>query len=576
MARWGTLLLVLVLASCSPRARETTSEHYDLVIRNGVVYDGTGSAPQHVDVAVRGDRIAALLAAGRRSRTRDMDATGLAVAPGFINMLSWATESLIADGRSQGDIRQGVTLEVIGEGWSMGPLNDGDEDARRVEQAGRHQVRRSPGRRSANISTISAQRGISPNVASFVGATTVRIHELGYDDRAADRRRARAHAGARARRRWRRARSASARRSSTRRRFYAKTDELVALCEGGGANTAACTSRTCAAKATACSRRSTRLIAHRARARRCRAEIYHLKAAGEANWPKLDAGDREGRGGARRRPARSRADMYTYTAGATGLDAAMPPWVQEGGSTRWVEAAAGSGDPRARAARDDARRPTSGRTSTPAAGSPERVLLVGFKSDALKPLTGKTLAEVAQDARQVARGDRDGSGGRGRQPRGRRLLPDVRGQRRDAGRAAVGELRLGRRVDRRPKACSSSRTRIRAPTATSRACSASTCATRRSMPLEEAVRRLTALPATNLEARRARPPRARLLRRRRRLRSGDDRRTTPRSTKPHQYATGVRTSSSTACRCCEDGEHTGAKPGRVVRGPGWVSADAGK
>ena len=186
----AALLTVLLFAACASSAQP----EYDLLIRNGQVFDGTGSAGVSAAIAVRGDRIVAIGPLQDARARLEVDAKGLAVAPGFINMLSWADEPLLVDGRSQSDIRQGVTLEVFGEGWSMGPLNARMKEEQ-VDGAGRSQVRRSTGRRSASILEGLQRKGISPNVASFVGATTVRIHEIGYDDREPTARRTRADEG---------------------------------------------------------------------------------------------------------------------------------------------------------------------------------------------------------------------------------------------------------------------------------------------------------------------------------------------------------------------------------------------
>jgi N-acyl-D-amino-acid deacylase len=377
-----TLLLAMAGCAATPPAPE-----YDLLIRNGTVYDGTGGPAFTADVAIRGDRIAAVGAVDG-SAARVIDATGLAVTPGFINMLSWATETLLEDGRSQSDIRQGVTLEVMGEGWSMGPLND----------AMKAEAERLGGDIEYDISWTTLgeylqhleDRGISTNVASFVGATTVRIHELGYDDRPpTPEELARMEAlVARAMEEGALGVGSSLIYAPA---FYSSTEELIALCR-------------------VAARYGGRYISHMrsegaelleavdelitiAREAGIGAEIYHLKAAGRDNWDKLDA--------VFQRVERARAeglditaDMYTYTAGATGLDAAMPPWVQEGGHEAWV---ARLKDPEIRArVIEEIRRPGDGWENLyHAAGSADRLILLGFRNDALKPLTGKTLAEVA-------------------------------------------------------------------------------------------------------------------------------------------------------------------------------------
>ena len=364
--------LCLTLAACSEPAQK-----YDILIRNGSVYSGDGGAALRADIAIRGDRIAAV---GEINGTAEkiIDATGLAVAPGFINMLSWATESLIEDGLSQSDIRQGVTLEVMGEGWSMGPLNE----------AMKEEMLKRSGDIKYDITWTTLgeymdyleQRGISNNVASFVGATTVRIHELGEADRAptAEELERMKQLVADAMEEGALGVGSSLIYAPA---FYSTTDELIAL------NRVA-------------SRYGGRYISHIrsegtqlleavdelitiAREADIGAEIYHLKAGGKDNWHKMDEVFRRVEA-ARAEGLDITADMYTYTAGATGLDAAMPPWVQEGGHDAWVERLK---DPeiRARVIAEMKRPGDDWENLYHAAGSPDKLLLLGFKNDQLKP-----------------------------------------------------------------------------------------------------------------------------------------------------------------------------------------------
>src|SRR2546430_343600 len=358
---------------------------HDVVIRNGTVYDGEGGSPYAVDVAIDGDLIAAVMPAiGDRGR-REVDATGLAVAPGFINVLSWAIPSLIADGRAQSDVRQGVTLEVFGEGSSMGPLTEA--------------MRRDQIERQADIkydipwTTLRqgldhlVRLGVSVNVASFVGATTLRAHEVGYDDR-------RPTPGQleRMRRLARDAAADGALGLGSALIYtpgtFASTDELAALAEIAGGTYISHLRNEGDRLLEAVDELIT--IARRARVR---GEIYHLKQAGKTKWPKLGAGIERGEK-ARADGLDISADMYPYTAGATGLNASMPPWVQEGGFRAWLERLR---DPsmRERVAREMRAPGTDWENLYLAAGGPDGVLLVSFKNEALKPLTGKTLAEVA-------------------------------------------------------------------------------------------------------------------------------------------------------------------------------------
>ncbi|MHB8520779.1 MAG: N-acyl-D-amino-acid deacylase family protein [Limisphaerales bacterium] len=552
--------LVLIGAGCVLNHQSVMCAEYDLVVRHGTIYDGSGGPPFVGDVAIKADRIAAVgnLTAAR-SKT-EIDATGLAVAPGFINMLSWATESLIADGRSQSDIRQGVTLEVMGEGESMGPLNPAMKRNMLDSQADI--------KYAVDWTTLGGyldslvKRGVSCNVASFVGATTVRIHELGYANRPPTRAEL-----ARMRRLVRQAMEEGALGVGSALiyapGFYAKTDELIALAKVAAEHHGLYISHI-RSEGNQLLEAADELI-QIAREARIPAELYHLKAAGQANWPKLDALIRRV-ASARADGLHITADMYTYTAGETGLDAAMPPWVQEGGYNAWAERLK---DP---AIRERVRRemvtPTDKWESLYlAAGSPDKVLLVGFKSDRLKPLTGKTLAEVAAL--------------RGKSPEETAMDLVVE----DGSRVSVvyflaSEENLRKEVAL-PWVSFGSDEGSPAPEGVFLK---SNCHPRaygnvarllgkyvrdeKIIPLEEAIRRLTSLPATNLK-----------LDRRGALKPGffadvvvfDPAKIQDHATydRPHQYSTGVVDVFVNGAQVLKDGEHTGAKPGRVVHGPGW-------
>jgi N-acyl-D-amino-acid deacylase len=361
---------------------------FDLLIRNATIYDGSGQPAISGDVAVSGDRIAGVGPNLSGTAKTTIDAHGLALAPGFINMLSQAQESLIQDGLSQSDIRQGVTLEVMGEGESMAPLNDSMRQTMIEQQADiKYDV---PWTTIGQYLDHLVSRGVSPNVASFVGATTVRVHEIGYADRPPT-----AAELERMQRLVREAMEQGALGLSSALiyapGFYAKTDELIALARAaapyGGLYISHMRSE------------GTRLIEAFdelltiSREAKIPAEIYHLKAAGKQNWDKLETLIQRIES-AQAAGQQITADMYTYTAGATGLDAAMPPWVQEGGYKKWAERLR---DPeiRARVAREMATPTDAWENFFVAAGSPDRILLVGFKNEKLKQYTGKTLAQVA-------------------------------------------------------------------------------------------------------------------------------------------------------------------------------------
>ena len=376
-------LLCLLLAACVFR------NEYDVVIRDGMIYDGSGSPPYDGSIAIRGDTIEAAGPIGWATGRVEIDAKGMAVAPGFINMLSWATESLIADGRSQSDIRQGVTLEVFGEGMSMGPLND----AMKQEMVRRQGDIRYEVAWTTLVEYLDhlVKRGVSPNVASFIGATTARVHVLGFVNRAPS-----AEELERMRELVRQAMRDGALGVASALIYapgaYAQTDELVALAEAAAQYDGMYISHIRSEGDRLIE--GVRELVEIARRARIPAEIYHLKAGGRQNWGKMAAAIRTVEN-ARGEGLRVTADMYTYTAGSTGLDAAMPPWVQEGGHDAWV---ARLRDPaiRRRLRQEMASPGKDWENLYYAAGSAKNVLLVGFKNDALKPLTGRTLAEVAE------------------------------------------------------------------------------------------------------------------------------------------------------------------------------------
>ena len=550
---------LLALAFLLPACASTPAEEFDLVIRNGTLVDGSGGKPFTGDLAVRGDRIVALGHVAGCGRT-EIDATGRAVAPGFVNMLSWAVDSLLVDPRGLADVRQGVTLEVFGEGESMGPLNE-KMKREMLEQQGDLKFDIGWTTLGEYLGSLE-KRGVAPNVASFVGATTVRVHELDHDDRPPT-----PEELARMQALVRQAMEEGALGVGSSLiyapAFYAKTDELVALCEAaapyGGMYISHMRSE------------GNRLLEavdeliEIARRAKVRAEIYHLKAAGAANWPKL-APLVERVEAARAQGLAITADMYTYTAGATGLDAAMPPWVQEGGLDAWVERLK-QPEVRARVAAE-MRTPTDAwENLLLGAGSPERVLLCEFKTEALKPLTGKTLAEVArmrgkspeETAMDLVVEDHTRIGTiyflmSEDNVRRQMQLPWVSfGS--DAGAPAPEGVFL--KSNPHPRAYGNF-ARVLGHYARDE----------KLVPLEEAVRRLTSLPAQNLR-----------IQGRGRLEPGafadivvfDPATVADHATfaAPHQLATGVEQVFVNGVAVLRDGQPTGATPGRVVRGPGW-------
>lgn len=557
--RLRTLLLLGVLVtpvSCRPKPA------YDLVIRHGTVYDGTGAEPAVGDVAVLGDSIVAVGDLGGARGRVEVDATGLAVAPGFINMLSWATEDLLVDGRSQGDIRQGVTLEVFGEGWSMGPLTDSMR-AQLIARQGdlKFDV---PWTTLGEYLDHVVSRGVATNVASFVGATTVRIHEVGFTNRPAT-----PEELARMQDLVRQAMAEGALGVGSSLIYapanYASTEELVALARAAGESGGMYISHMRdEGKGLLTATRELITIASRAGVP---AEIYHLKASGRPNWAKLDSVialiD-----SARAAGLRITTDMYTYPASSTGLDATMPTWVQEGGHDAWV---ARLKDPAVRQRLLKEMRGDAGFDNAFVnAGGADGILLVSFKNPTLKPLTGKTLGEVArmrgtspeETAMDLVIEDDSrvgcvfftmsednvrreiqlpymsfGSDGGSMSTEGAFLLSGTHP------RAYGNFARLLGKYVREEQL----------------------------LTLTEAIRRLTSQPADNLK-----------LSRRGRLAPGvhadivvfDPATIIDRATfdQPHQYATGVHHVWVNGVQVLRDGEPTGAAAGRVVRGPGYRPA----
>ncbi len=549
---WAAVLALILTSVC-------IAQTYDVVITAGRIYDGSGGPPYVADIGIKDGRIAAI-GQLQPDATLIIPAQGLAVAPGFINMLSWATDCLLEDGRSQSDIRQGVTLEVMGEGESMGPLND----------AMKREMIRSQGdiKFPVEWTTLGeyldylVRKGVSTNVASFVGATAVRVHVVGYEDRPATAGELVQMQGLV---------SAAMREGALgvssaliyAPGSYARTDELTALAEVAGRYGGLYISHIRSEGNNALEALD-ELIAT-ARKANVAAELYHMKAAGKSNWDKCDAMIRKIEG-ARAAGLRITADMYTYTAGATGLDAAMPPWVQEGGHQAWVTRL-----------RDPAiRQRVIKEMTTPGggwenfyllAGTPENILFVGFKNQALKPLTGKTLAQVAAM--------------RGKSPPETAIDLVIED---DSRVNTVYFLMSEENVKKQIKLpwvsfCSDagslapegvflkSSTHPRAYGTFARLLG-KYVRDENVIPLEEAIRRLTSLPAENLK-----------LDRRGRLKTGyyadvvvfDSQTIGDHATyeKPHQYATGVTHVFVNGTQVLKDGEHTGAKPGQVVRGPGW-------
>lgn len=557
MKRLSLLLLVLFIFNACQKQK------YQIIIRGGTVYDGSGSPGVVEDVGINADTIAFIGDLSKAVAETEINASNLAVAPGFINMLSWATESLILDGKSQADIRQGVTLEVFGEGTSMGPLND------QMKVDIEADMKRNPEwTYDVDWNTLDEylqsleRRGVAPNVASFIGATSVRIHELGYANRLPtpeelERMKALVKT----------AMEEGALGVGSSLIYapanYSSTEELIELCKVAGEYGGMYIThmRSEGNNIFGAVDETIRI----AREGKLPAEIYHLKMAGNENWwkldsvlAKIDAANASG--------LKITADMYTYPAGATGLDASMPPWVQEGGIKQWIKRLQ---DPKVRKqALEEMRTPSDKwENLLLMAGSPDRVLLLGFANDSLKRFTGMTLAAVAKIY--------------GKSPEETAMdLVIADSTRVGTAYFMMSEENIKRQIalpylsfgsDAESPATEGvflkSSTHPRAYGNFSRLLG-KYVRDEKVIPLEEAIRKLTSLPASNLK-----------IKKRGQLTPGyfadlaifDPTKIQDHATfeKPHQYSTGVVHVFVNGTQVLRDGEHTGATPGRVVRGPGW-------
>jgi N-acyl-D-amino-acid deacylase len=558
LSRTAFGFLLVSLLSPSIQAQEA----FDVLIRNGEIYDGSGLRPRKADIALRGQRIAAIGELGSSAAKVTIDAKGLAVAPGFINMLSWSNDSLLADGRGQSEIRQGVTTEIMGEGWSWGPINDAIKKRMKAEQIDiRYEIEWST---LSDYLTFLERRGVSHNVASFVGATTVREYVLGNGNKKPT-----ADELDKMRRLVEIEMKAGALGIGTALEYapayYADTDELIELCKVA--------SKYQGKYITHMRSEGTRLleaideVIRISREAQIPAEIYHFKAAAKANWKKMDAAIAKVEA-ARKAGLKITANMYPYEAGCAPLTACIPPWALEGGGPAMLRRLRDAKD-RQRVVEDILHPKYEWPNFYANAGSPDRVMPVSFKKEELKPLQGKTLAEIARLRKSdnpvevlldlLAEDESPistvyfitaeenirkllplpwisfGSDEASQAPEGIFLksMPHPR---------AYGNFArvLGKYV-RDEKV----------------------------LPLEMAIYKLTNLPATNLG-----------LERRGLLKEGyfadvvvfDPATIADKATyqQPHQYAVGMKHVFVNGVQVLKDGEHTGAKPGRALWGPGKV------
>src|SRR5438128_4561822 len=555
-----TILSMLSSAlATEPSTRSPKSAGFDVIIKGGTVYDGTGAQPRHVDLAIRGDRIAGVGDFKTAKAKTIIDATDLAIAPGFINMLSWSNESLIEDGRSQSEIRQGVTTEIMGEGESMGPVND------RVRE---HMLRQqSDIKYEIKWNTLTEYlryleaRGVSCNVASFIGATTIREYVIGFEDKPPTPEQL-----DQMRELVRKEMEAGALGIGTSLiyppAFYAKTEELIEMCK-------------------VAAKYQGKYISHMrsegnhllealdeliriSREAGIPAEVYHIKAAGQPNWGKID--DLLTRiEGAQKKGLKITADMYTYTAGGTGLDACLPPWTEDGGYPALFKRLR---DPatREKIAAEVSKDSNEWENLYLATGSPEKILLVGFKSQKLKPLTGKSLAQVAKMRDKdpidtvmdliVEDGSRVGTIYfmiSEENIKKELAKPWISFGSDEASQAPEGVFL---KSNPHPRAYGNFARVL-----------GKYVRDEKVLPMSDAIHRLSGLPATNLG-----------LDHRGFLKEGmsadvvvfDPAMIADRATfeKPHQYAVGMKHVFVNGVQVLKDGEHTGAKPGRALWGPG--------
>jgi N-acyl-D-amino-acid deacylase len=559
--RTGVASAALAAALLSTNtAQGAEAPTYDLLIRNGVIYDGSGGEAYRGEVAISGDKVVAVGRSLPGTAKHVVDAKGLAVAPGFINMLSWATESLLVDGLGQSDLRQGITLEVMGEGWSMGPLN-AQMKKLAVERQGDFKY-------AIEWTTLGdylgllEKRGTAMNVASFVGATTVRQHELGEADVDPTPEQL-----IRMRALVRQAMEEGALGVGSSLIYppaiFAETDELVALTT----EAAKCGGSYISHMRSEGDRllESIDELIEISRRSGAPAEIYHLKQAGRANWGKLDAAIAKIEA-ARASGLKISADMYNYTAGATGLAASMPPWVQDGGNEAMLERLK---DPATvERIKKEMLQPGSNWENLYLHAGPEGVLLASLTEPSLKSLIGKTVAEVAKQRGVTAEqavidlvlADQGRSGAiyflmSEDNVRKQTALPWVSFG--SDGEASAPEG-IFLKSSTHPRAYGNFARFL-----------GKYVRDENVVPLAEGVRRLTSLPASNLG-----------LRDRGLLRPGmaadvvlfDPATIGDHSTfeKPMQFATGVRDVFVNGVQVLKDGTPTGAKPGRFVRGAGWT------
>ena len=548
---------VSVIAAPDP----ATTPEFDVLIKGGTVYDGTGAEGRAADVAIRGDRIVGV-GDYRNAAAKDVvDAQGLAVAPGFINMLSWSNESLIQDGCSQSEIRQGVTTEIMGEGESMGPVNDRVREYMLRQQTDiKYEIQWST---LAEYLRYLEKRGVSCNVASYIGAATIRENVIGFEDKPPTPAQLE-----QMRELVRQEMEAGALGIGSSLiyppAFYAQTSELIELCKVAAEYQGKYISHM-RSEGNQLLEAFDELL-RISREAHIPAELYHVKALGQKNWGKMEtllarieAAREEGQ------PIR--ANMYTYIAGGTGLDSCLPPWTKDGGAPALFQRVR---DPatRQKIAAEVKEDSDQWENLYLAAGSPDRIILANFRTENLKPLTGKSLAEVAKM--------------RGKDPV--ETIMDLLSE--DESRIGATYFLMSednvKKEIAKPWISFGSDEASQAPEGvflksnphpraygTFARVLGKYVREEKIVTLPEAIRRLSALPATNLE-----------LDHRGFLREGmfadvvvfDPATIADRATyaQSQQYAVGMKDVFVNGDQVLKEGEHTGAKPGRALWGPGKV------
>ncbi|MHA1993024.1 MAG: N-acyl-D-amino-acid deacylase family protein [Candidatus Hodarchaeales archaeon] len=535
--------------------------NYDVILRNGTIYDGSGDVSYIGSLAINKDQIVAIGNLKHDSADLEIDTTNLAIAPGFINMLSWAADTLIEDGKSQSDIKQGVTLEVMGEGWSWGPLNKRLKEEM-ISDQGDIQY-------PIEWTTLSEfleflkEKGVSTNVGSFVGAITVRIHVIGHEDRnpnSAEIEQMKALVD--------QAMQEGAFGVASALIYppgiFADTNELIELCK-------------------VASRYNGMYISHLrsegenfleafnefltiAKEAEIRAEVYHLKASGKSNWHKLDLVT-EKIDQVRKEGFHITTNMYTYTAGATGLNTLIPPWAHEGGHEALIKRLKNP-ETREKIKQEIISTSDTAWENVHQETEPENMLLISFKSESLKPLTGKSLAQIAEErntspietAMDLIIEDDSRIGTvfflMSEENVRKKVQLSYMSFGSDEGSYAPEGVFI--KSNCHPRAYGNFSRLL-----------GHYCRDEGLITLEDAIYRLTKLPATNLK-----------ISKRGELKEGyfadiaifDPNTIQDHATyeKPHQFSTGMIHVFVNGVQVLKDGEHTGAIPGRVVRGPGWT------